>query len=167
VSRLYSEKAYVLEDAIFHGLVFAILGSILSMLMFGMLSEALSVYRVGFSEFGHHAFAYLRMGMISFVLAAFVIGPPMFIAGALVSVLSYGLENERGLMVFGGVATAAVVFIFGWIIGEPTNARFLVTWAGAGETVAGGLAGALMVRSTRALRIWRDRAAVQRAGQRT
>ena len=162
----YSEEAYVFEDAVFHGLAFAVLGSILSMVMFGLFAELASICRVGVTEIGQHIFGYLRMGMFSFVLAVFVVGPPMFITGALVSVISYGLENERGLMLFGGIAVAAIAFLFAWIVGEPANARFPLIWAGASEILAGSLAGAATVRSTRFLRIWRERSASLRAEQR-
>lgn len=161
----YSEGAYVLEDAIFHGLAFAVVGAPVALLVLGLLSEFSSIHRIGFDEVGRHIFSYLRLGMFSFVLTVFLIGPPMFITGILVSVMSYGLENERRLTLFGGIAFAAIAFFLGWIMGEPKNARFPSLWVSAGQLLAGGLAGAAMVRSTRFLRKWRDRAASLRAGE--
>ena len=158
--------AYALEDAIFHGLCFALIGPVIAFLLSGILSSVVAVPRIGLAQATANAAGFgTLLGTIYAFIALVVLGPFMFVSGVVISVFARRIRDERKLAILGFVAIAAMAVVFIPITGTPGhNSRLPLPWDGPLEVFVSGLTGFLLIRVTRFLRKLRDRRATVRCG---
>lgn len=156
----YPRWAYKLEKALFHllkpllhALFFALCGPVVAFLGYLLLSEAMSFPRVGVvPAVKQMASAVQLLGTVYMIIAFGVIGPLMFMTGAIVALVSRFVLNERTLTWLGFAAGAAMALAFSRITGIQEGSRLPLPWTGPLAIVVSGLTSSLLVWSTRFLR---------------
>lgn len=158
--------AYALEGAIFHGLFFGLLGPAIAFSIFAIASGVGALPKAGFLRAMTDIVNGIGLlGTVYALIAYVVIGPMMFISGLLISALARSLRDERSLGVAGFFVAAAMTVAFMPITGDPGHHnRLPYPWDGPLQMFVSGLTGFVLVRATRFLRVWRDRAANARSG---
>ncbi|MGX1743307.1 hypothetical protein ACWIEX_17305 [Bosea sp. NPDC055353] len=156
--RTYPRWTYTLEKALFHALFFALCGPVVAFLGYLLLSEVMSIPRVGFfPAVGQAAKAVQLLGTAYLVIAFAVIGPLMFTTGAVVAMISRYVRNEHALTALGFAVATAMTLAFSRITGVQEGSRLPLAWTGPLAICVSGLTGGLLTRLTRSLRRWSDR----------
>jgi hypothetical protein len=155
--------AYALEDAIFHGLCFALLGPAIAFIALAILSSVGSLHRVGLVQATADAVSFISLlGTVYALIAFVVIGPMMFVSGFLVSAVARRFRDDRLLGIVGCAICAAMMVVFMPITGD-SDSRFPFPWNGTLQMFVSGVTGFVLVRATRFLRVWRNRAVSTRS----
>lgn len=158
--RAYPRWAYTLEKALFHALFFALCGPVVAFLGYLLLWDAMSIPRVGlFPAMNQAAKSVQLLGTVYLAIAFAVIGPLMFMTGAVIALISRHVRNESALTVLGFAAAAVMAIGFSRITGIQEGSRLPLEWTGPLAIAVSGLTGSLLTRFTRHLRRWSDRSA--------
>ncbi len=158
--RTYPRWAFTLEKALFHALFFAICGPAVAFLGYLLLWDAISIPRIGlFPAMNQAAKSVQLLGTVYLVIAFAVIGPLMFMTGAIIALISRYVRNESALAVLGFAAAIVLAIAFSRITGIQEGSRLPLEWTGPLAIAMSGLTGSLLTRFTRGLRRSSDRSA--------
>lgn len=147
------------ESVILHATCFLALGPLIAFVLHIALSALASLPTAGWAQTVSAGLDGLNLSgsiyALLALLALVIVGPAMFVTGAVVSLVSHHLVHERWITLSGFCIGAGVAMAFIPII-DQSESRLPLPWGGPTAIIVSGGAGLLMTRFTRFLRRWRD-----------